>query len=420
MISLECLFSNNLKHLFLDNNKISDLTIFNKRQIFNNLEVLNLSYNNITNISPLVNTQFSKLKKLNLIGNQLKLGIESFISNKVKNVSEGLILEINTNNNNTEILFEYSVQLEIKFTYIIDDKNYNDVLKNILFNGIKSLKLKGFNNDIKFLSNQSLQSLKKLDIVINNINDLSIFNNINFINLYEINIYSIDGEGKERIIIPTIEKNFDSLTVFKSIRAENIIINFKDNKYEFKVDFISPRFHIYFYNIDFLYSNALLNTEKITIQNSIFDNDGKSTKFFSYETLKNRKLSCFKRIYSYNIYIKKENNKYICYITFYSSYLSLNFNFDDLSFLENNNGILFSTRYMRLYNLTLKTLKNYNSLYDIDLNNIYIDDIEIISKLYNVKTRCQNVKCNPNLIDSLENYNFEKKDISKRNKLYKK
>lgn len=66
MISLECLFSNNLKHLFLDNNKISDLTIFNKRQIFNNLEVLDLSYNNITNIIPLVNIQFCKLKKLNL------------------------------------------------------------------------------------------------------------------------------------------------------------------------------------------------------------------------------------------------------------------------------------------------------------------------------------------------------------------
>lgn len=54
-------------------------------------------------------------------------------------------------------MFEYSVQLEIKFTYIIDDKNYNNILKNILFNGIKSLKLKGFNNDIKFIPNQSLQ-----------------------------------------------------------------------------------------------------------------------------------------------------------------------------------------------------------------------------------------------------------------------
>ena len=82
------------------------------------------------------------------------------------------------------------------------------------------MKLKGFDNDIHFLTNKTLQYLITLDLLSDkDINDLSMFNDINFINLEKIEIYQIDGLKTK---IPLIQSNFDSLKSFKSIRVEKL------------------------------------------------------------------------------------------------------------------------------------------------------------------------------------------------------
>ena len=126
--------------------------------------------------------------------------------------------------------------------------------------------------------------------------------------------------------------------------------------------------------------------------------------------MKNRKLACFKRINTYQIDINYIQNKYTCNIKFLYPDLYVSFNFNDLSFLENNNGLLVSARRMTLSNILPKTLDNYNSLQYISLNNINIENINVISTIYKVnKIKSRNIKCNSNLIDSLENFYFEKR-----------
>ena len=105
--------------------------------------------------------------------------------------------------------------------------------------------------------------------------------------------------------------------------------------------------------------------------------------------MKNRKLACFRKIYSRAIKINYQENKFKCYINFLQPYLNLSFNFDNLSFLENNNEKLVSANDMSLSNLTLKTLHNYYSLRNLYLNNIYLENINVISqidKVYNIKS----------------------------------
>ena len=408
LILLVNLFTNNLKCLYLNNNKINDLSILNLKQNYSNLQFLDLSNNNITNLIPLSKISFENLKELNIIGNDLKFGIEQFTSSLIKNKSGELSLELKKNNCNIELIFEYSKDLRINFKYIVENQNFNNILKNISFTGIKYLKLRGFDNNVHFFSNKTLQNLKNLDLISNNINDFSMFNDISFIYLEKIDIYSLDGI---HTIVPVIENNFDSLKSFKSIRVEKLIFNKKeDNKYEFKAFFYKPKLNICFNKIDFLYSDVLLNTEKVEIQGGLFDNNGYSSNFFSYESLEKKKLACFKKIQAYEININRAGNNYNCNMRFNQPYLNLSFNFNDLSFLENNNDILLTTRNMYLSNLTPKTLEKYKSLQYISLSNIILENIDIISQIYKIYTiKSNGIKCNPNLIDSLENYDFEKR-----------
>ena len=86
-------------------------------------------------------------------------------------------------------------------------------------------------------------------------------------------------------------------------------MNQKNNKYELEVHCTNPKFNFSFYNTDLLYSDYFLNIEEIKISDSIFDIDGNSNNLFSYNTLKNRKLACFRDINCEKIEINYEDNK---------------------------------------------------------------------------------------------------------------
>ena len=225
---LSNLFSIKLNSLYLSNNKITDMTVFNQENIFGNLINLDLSYNNIININILTDCNFPNLEKLdlshneisnieclkkdklelsklktvnvsdnnikcinkinikslcslNLLNNNISSGINNFIDNfgNYENIQNEVIIENHIN----ELLFNYTNKKYnncfIKFLYVIEKDKRNRVLEEINFNKIEILLIKRFNN-IDFLSNKSLNNLKQLDLQENDINDISIFNKIHF------------------------------------------------------------------------------------------------------------------------------------------------------------------------------------------------------------------------------------------------
>ena len=437
-ILLEKILSSRINTLILNNNKIKDLGLFNKRQIYNNLTKLDLSFNNIENISAFMNCTFNSLRFLylnnnkisnigcfgsnnfgsleclNLLDNEIKSGIEKFTLS-FENTSSGLTLELIQEKQHKILFFKYSLSLNIDFKYIIEEQDTNDLLKNISFKGIKYLTLKGFDNNIFFLSNNTLNSLKEINFIENNITDLSIFDNIKFIGLEKLNI-----DYNSSSFYKFIEKGFRSLNYFSRISVEKLEVNYKNNKYESKVSFLNPELNIYFTNADFLFDNLLSNVKKLIIPNSLFDIDANNNSLFSYETLKNRKLPFYRKIYSHKIKINynKQNNLYESYIEFLSPELNITFNFNSISFLDDIN-MYKNIREINLCNLSNESLSNinfdnYNCLKLIKLKNSYIKNIEIISRLYNKKIICDNIECSPDLIEPLENYYFDKVILGKR------
>ena len=438
MILFEKITTNKIKNLNLITNNCYDLTWLNRLNIFSNIENLNLSFNKIVNLTPLTNYNFNYLENLNLyhnnianIGcfkknhfpalkylnlseNEINSGIDKFCL-AFENTSKDVILDFKYHQNHSEIYFIYSNNLEIEFKYLIEDKNFNNILKNISFEGINNLILKGFDNNIRFLENNTLQSLKTLHIIDNDINDLSIFNNIKFIKLK--NIYT---NRESNIIKETncfhIKEGFKYLNYFSLIYAEEIHIEYNYNKkcYNCRIYFNNPKINIFFTNIDFLLDEVLINAKKIYISGNLFNIDGYSSELFSYQTLKAYKLPFLRKIYSDKISIDyiTSKNIYECKINFLNPYLNINVNFNDLSFINDSN-ILNNTKEMILNHIPNNEIikikfENFDSSLNLILKNLYIENIEIISSIYPRKFRTFNVECSLNIIEEIENYDFKK------------
>ena len=453
---LEALFTSNLQYLDLSKNKINDLEVFSKEEIYNNLEFLNLSNNYIDNIIPLFHSKFNNLKNLNLSYNNIfdidclgfdniyfdKLQILDLSNNHIKKLNKINIpsltnlklinneidsgineflesicefshkLEI-LNENNNEIIFNYSNNLNIKFKYLIKDEDLNNILGKISFNGIYDLKINGFdNNNLDFLCNESLKEIKILDLAENKITDISVFNKIHFFNINKIYINSNN-----------IEKGFNSLNSFNSIEVKCVKIDYIENKYICNIEFNNPTLNLNFEDINFLYDNLFLRTEKVDISNSSFNND---SKFFSYEVFKNYTLPMFKNIKSKKIKINYQGNKYICEITFKSPELKTTFKFDELNFIKNDD-LLIETEEIEISNILIDNNLNFESskaFQNIKLLSLYnntIECTEIFSQLFhkNIKIISRHNMCNKNLIDFLIEDYFEMSNIFVENNLIK-
>ena len=459
------LFSTGLKNLNLSSNNIVDLTFFNESQDFTHLEFLDLSFNNIVNLFPLLNMELyslinlnlsnnkisnidcfgaksknlknlkfldlsnniikslsnidiKTLENLNLLNNELNSGIEQFLSN-FENMSKILTLEIVNENNKCAILFNYSDKLEMKFKYIVENRNINNSLETVPFNGIQKLTLKNFYNyNMDFLSNNTFKDLLIIDLKYITINDLSIFNKIQFYNLEDI----ILDPGE------IIEKGIHSLNSFKKIIVHKLNINFIENKYKCQVFFRNPYIDFHFNNIDFLSDEVFFKTQNLIISDIQFDIDGHSTNLFSYESLKNYKLAFFRCLKAERINIQYKDKKYILDIDFYSpikidynqkkyesNSFNLSFNFNELSFLKNDDILKFA-KSIALNNITfnnsnidsLESLKSFSKLESLTLKDIYIEEGEFdILKYNNFTVDSYKCKINPNLIESLNGYLFE-------------
>ena len=246
-------------------------------------------------------------------------------------------------------------------------------------------------------------------------NDLSLFNNIKFINLK--NIYAI----KESDIIEEskylyVKEGFKYLNFISLIYVDELKIekNIQSQCYNCYANFRDPKLNVFFTNTDFLYYDFLSNVKNLIISSDLFDIDGNSSNIFSYQTLKYHKLPFLKKIYSDKISINyiKEKNIYETNINFLNPSINLTFNFNDLSFI-NDSDILYNTKKIFLNKIPNDELKivlfeKFISSLDIILNNIYIENIEIIDRIYPLNFRTFNVLLSPDLIESMEKFDLKK------------
>jgi len=378
-----------IQNLDLSNNKITDINIFSTYKM-NNLKSLNLSYNEIIDIKTFSNedsSNFNKLENLNLSNNkiiklnkiniktlkyidlrnnQLSEGINDFINNNCYNINK-LIIE----NCDNKLIFDYSDKCQIKFEYSVENENINNILKAISFKGIKSLLLDNFSN-IEFLNNESLKDLIELNLNQNPINDITIFNQVKFINIEKIHLDELE-----------IEKGFNSLHVFNSIKARSISLEPYGNKYFCKIEFMKPsiKTNIIFDNLNFLKDSLLTECTNINITQSILDNN---VNFFSFSEIKNsfpifKKLRANKLEINYNSFDKKyECNGYFNYN------IKLKFIFNDNLFLRDN---LFHDIYsIKIYNGILDdnldlSIQKFPFLTNLELENNKIEGMKIFNDI---------------------------------------
>ena len=177
---LEKLRIDNLKELYLRNNKISDIKILEKVE-FKNLEKLNLSNNEISDINALERVKFENLKDLDLSHNKIS-DIKVLEKVQFENL-EGLYLSYNE-------ISDLEVLENVKFEKLqILSLSHNKIsdIKMLKKNNFKELKILYLNHnqisDINVLENIELKNLQVLFLNKNNISDINVFEKVKFENL---------------------------------------------------------------------------------------------------------------------------------------------------------------------------------------------------------------------------------------------
>ena len=463
--TIQNIFTPKLISLNLSENKLVNLSLFNKENIFINLTDLDLSKNNIEEIDSLKMGKFPNLKKLNLSHNKIinikcldnelkfdcleeldlsynnikelnKINIPSlkfiFISNNP--ISEGIInfselsfgadeLVLEKNINNLNFIYSkfdntnHKNIININFTYIIENNDINNILEKMNFKNINKLIIKGFEN-VDFLINDTLEALIELDLKNNDIKDISIFNNSKFnANLKELYF-------KDNI---NIFKGFDSMKKFNNIHIKTIYIKQEENKYIITVIYNSDNeINFIFNDLEFLKDELFIKSEKIDIEQSILD---ENINFF-FEAIKNiNSYPLFKRKPN-ALTINFNNEKYEinCLNDNYYSNLKMHFISDDLNifnyeFFDSAIKIEFiDTIFDDNIDLSIKSVPNIKTIY---LKNNFIKSIKIINILKDLKE--DNIiiesdnsnKCDESLLEYLnEQISMSSINISKTDNNY--
>ena len=164
--------------------------------------------------------------------------------------------------------------INIIFTYIIEKDNINNILEKVNFKMINKFIIKGFEN-VDFLINDTLDTLIELDLKYNNINDISIFNNVKF-----------NNNLKELYINDNIyfQKGFNSFQKLENINIKMINIKQKNDKFITKVIYnTNNEINFIYDDLEFFKEELFLKSEKIDIEQSLLDNN---INFF-FEAIKN-------------------------------------------------------------------------------------------------------------------------------------
>ena len=455
--TIQNIFTSKLIYLNLSENKLTNLQIFSKDNIFNNLNELNLSHNNIEEINLLMSGKFVNLKKLHLSYNKIsnikcldnslyfnnleeldlsdnnirelnRINIPSlkFIVMTNNLISEGIINFLDLSYGANELILKYNNNelncnyskfdlnntmpiVCIKFKYVIEKNDINDILEKIKFIGINKLILEGFEN-LDFLVNDTLNNLTELDLRNNSINNISILNNVKFNKLRKLLV-------KEKF---DFLQGFNSLKKFNDIHFKIIYINRKDDKYKCRVIYNTDcEINFTFDDLEFLKDELLIKSEKIELEQSIWDDN---IDFFFVAIQDINSYPLFK-IKPNILIINFKNNKYEVSLEekeFYSHlnmhFILNNLNIFKLEFFNEVKEIHFSgLKFDDNIDLTITAMTNLEKIYLFDnyielakillIINEMKDHIIINSNLSN--------KCNNNLLEFLdEQVSMENIDIS--------
>ena len=308
---------------------------------FNRLEELDLSYNNIKEINKI---NIPSLKYITMTNNQISEGIINF--SELSYGADELVLE----NKNDILSFNYlkyemnnnNKIINITFTYILDKNNKNKILEKTNFKNINKFIIKGFEN-VDFLNNDSLDNLIELDLKNNNINDISILNNVKFNKIL-----------KELYINNNIyfQKGFNTLQKLKNISIKTINIKQKEDKFISKVIYnTNNEINFIFDDLEFFKEELFLKSEEIDIEQSLWDNN---INFF-FEAIKN--------ISSYSLFKRKPKE---LIINFRNEKYEIN--------CKNYNYYSNSKMYFISEDLNIFKLEFFNSITKIEFNGVIFDD----------------------------------------------
>ena len=208
---LEDLILDQITLLILSYNKIKDISVLEKVK-FDKLQILGLSSNQITDISILEKAKFGQLQNLYLDGNQIT-NIEVF--GKVK---FPMLLELNLSSNKINNI---NVFAKVKFNQLkellLTNNNITDinVLEKVKFEQLQKLELGGNKiKDINILEKVKFMKLKKLFLNMNNISDISVLTKTNFKEMNELNLNDNEFDKKKNEdLIQEIKKKIKNFFV---------------------------------------------------------------------------------------------------------------------------------------------------------------------------------------------------------------
>ena len=197
--------------LILSYNKIIDISVLDKVK-FDNLQILGLSSNKITDISILEKAKFSKLQNLYLDSNQIT-NIDVF--GKVK---FPLLQELNLSSNKINNINVFSkVNFNLLNELYLTNNNITDinVLQKVKFDQLQKLELGGNKiADINVLEKVKFPKLKKLSLNMNNISEINVLKIIDFKEMNELNLNdNIIDKKKNEMTINELEKKIKNFFV---------------------------------------------------------------------------------------------------------------------------------------------------------------------------------------------------------------
>ena len=175
-----------LTNLSLTNNEITNIEIFAKVP-FKNLDKLNLASNLITDLEIFKNVPFKNITYLNISDNQIT-DEKSFL-NKI-NLPNLLILDL-SHNNISDISGLVNNQYQKLQMLNLGKNNINniEILSRAIFTDLKILLL--YDNqisDINILSVAPLSNISLLNLSYNEISDINVFTNVPFSNLEKLDL----------------------------------------------------------------------------------------------------------------------------------------------------------------------------------------------------------------------------------------
>ena len=228
------------------------------------LEELNLDGNKITSLEFLDNVDSSTLKNILLKNNLISKGINIINNNNSLKIKSLKIQVKNDDQNYHLITFEYFGKYNLIFDYLSDINESLDFLKGInLTEKIEYLDLSGIKlKNINFLENETMKHISSLNLDNNLIEDISIFDKIN----YKFEKLSIKQNPIRKGIHVLNAKYFNTVYI-------EIEINKIENEYRIRANFINLNIDIEFYlnDINELKNNLDFQNTFINILNGYSD-----------------------------------------------------------------------------------------------------------------------------------------------------